>query len=76
MHLSNRPTHCILYKLYLNFLILSKFSQLFNNSNQLKNAIMIISNQYNSLINSSSYIISTKLEELKLTESSLLLNTE
>lgn len=50
----------------LNFLIPSNLTQIINNSSQLNNAIKIIPNQYSSLLNSSSFIISTKLEaELK-----------
>lgn len=60
----------------LNFLVPSNLTQIINNSN-LYNAIEKVSNQYSSLLNSSSYIIATKLEgELKLIKSSLLLNHE
>jgi len=61
----------------LNFLVPSNLTQIINNSNLFNNAIEKVSNQYSSLLNSSSYIIATKLEgELKLIESSLLLNPE
>jgi len=58
----------------LKFLIPSNLTQIINNSNQLNNAIKIISNQYSSLLNSSSFIISTKLEgEFKIIENVLLI---
>jgi hypothetical protein len=61
----------------LNFLVPSNLTQLINNSNLFNSAIEKVSNQYSSLLNSSPYIISTKLEgELKLIENSLLLNSE
>lgn len=61
----------------LNFLVPSNLTQIINNNNLFNNAIEKVSNQYSSLLNSSSYIIATKLEgELKLIESYLLLNHE
>lgn len=57
----------------LNFLMPSNLTQIINNSDQLNNAIEIISNQYSSLLNTSSFIISNKLEgEFKLIENVLL----
>lgn len=57
----------------LNFLMPSNLTQIINNSDQLNNAIEIISNQYSNLLNTSSFIISNKLEgEFKLIENVLL----
>jgi len=62
----------------LNFLVPSNLTQIINNSNLFNNAIEKVLNQYSSLLNSSSYIIATKLEgeHEKLIESSLLLHPE
>lgn len=61
----------------LNYLVPFNMTQIINNKNLFSNAIEKVSNEYNSLLKSFHYIISTKLEEeLKFIESFLLLNSE